>query len=108
MKLPVVFLIIAVLTLVGDYFLKLASERERSFVTGVFVAGLLIYGSTAIGWVYVMKHMSLAAIGVWYSIVTILLLTGLGVFVFGESFTARDGLGIILAFAALAMMSRFA
>ena len=55
-----------------------------------------------------MKHMPLATIGVWYSIITILLLTGLGVFAFGESLSLRDGAGLLLAIAALGMMSRFA
>ena len=108
MKVPFVILLIAVFTLIGDYLLKLASEREQSFTTAAFAVGLLVYGSTAVGWVLVMKHMSLASIGVWYSIVTILLLTGLGVFAFGESLTGRDILGLCLAFAALALMSRFA
>ena len=63
MKVVVVFLVIAVVTLVGDYYLKLAAERERSFATAVFALGLVLYGSTAIGWVWVMKHMTLASIG---------------------------------------------
>ena len=108
MRFPIVILLIAVFTLIGDYFLKLASQREASFASAAFAIGILVYGSTAAGWVLVMKHMPLASIGVWYAIITILLLTGLGVFVFGESFTLRDGAGLLLAFAALAMMSRFA
>ena len=108
MRAPALILLIAVFTLIGDYFLKLASQREASFTSWAFVVGIIVYGSTAIGWVLVMKHMPLASMGVWYSIVTIALLTGLGVFVFGESFTLRDGAGLLLAFAALAMMSRFA
>ena len=103
-----IVILIALFTLIGDYFLKLAAEREQSFRSAVFVFGTLIYGSTAVGWVLVMKHMTLASIGVWYAIIVILLLTALGVFVFGESFTWRDGVGILLAFGALAMMSRFA
>jgi multidrug transporter EmrE-like cation transporter len=108
MRSPLLILLIAVFTLVGDYFLKLASQREASFASVAFVVGILVYGSTAVGWVLVMKHLPLASIGVWYSIITICLLTGLGVFVFGETFTLRDGAGLLLAFAALAMMSRFA
>ena len=108
MRAPVVIVLIALFTLIGDYFLKLAAEREQSFRSAVFIFGTLIYGSTAVGWVLVMKHMTLASIGVWYAIIVILLLTALGVFVFGESFTWRDGVGILLAFGALAMMSRFA
>ena len=108
MKAPVLILLIAVFTLIGDYFLKLASEKQPSFTSLAFAVGLVVYGSTAVGWVLVMKHMPLATIGVWYSIITILLLTGLGVFVFGESLSLRDGAGLLLAIAALGMMSRFA
>ena len=108
MKAPVLILLIAVFTLIGDTLLKLASEREHSFATVAFAVGIVVYGSTAVGWVLVMKHMPLASIGVWYSIVTMLLLTGLGVFAFGETLTLRDGAGLVLAIAALGMMSRFA
>ena len=108
MRAPTLILLIAVFTLIGDYLLKLASEREQSFTTWAFAVGIVVYGSTAIGWVLVMKHLPLASIGVWYSIVTMLLLTGLGVFAFGETLTLRDGAGIVLAIAALGMMSRFA
>lgn len=108
MRAPGLILLIAVFTLIGDYFLKLASQREQSFGSLVFALGIIVYGSTAIGWVLVMKHMPLASIGVWYSIVTMLLLTGLGVLAFGETLTLRDGAGLVLAIAALGLMSRFA
>jgi undecaprenyl phosphate-alpha-L-ara4N flippase subunit ArnF len=108
MRAPVFILILALITLVGDYFLKLASQREQPYLTAVFVLGALAYGATALGWVIVMQHMTLAAIGVWYSIIVILLLAALGVFVFEETLTAREILGLVLACVSLALMSRFA
>jgi drug/metabolite transporter (DMT)-like permease len=108
MRSVVVIVVLSLLTLAGDWLLKLASLRERPYTTAVFVLGALAYTATALGWVIVMKHMTLAAIGVWYSIVVILMLTALGVFVFEETLTAREGAGLVLACAALVLMSRFA
>lgn len=92
----------------GDYFLKLASGREQPLRSGVFLVGLLVYSSTAFGWVYVMKSLKLATVSVVYSMSMILLLTALGVFVFGESLSAREGLGIVLALCSLLLLVRFA
>jgi multidrug transporter EmrE-like cation transporter len=103
MRSPLLILLIAVFTLVGDYFLKLASQREASFASVAFVVGILVYGSTAVGWVLVMKHLPLASIGVWYSIITICLLTGLGVFVFGEQVNT-SGLALLGGGAGLALL----
>jgi drug/metabolite transporter (DMT)-like permease len=108
MKAVAVILALALLSLGGDWLLKLASQREQPYTTTVFVLGALAYGATAIGWVIVMQHMTLATIGVWYSIVMILLLTALGVFAFEETLSAREGLGLVLACVALMLMSRFA
>ena len=108
MKAVAVILVLALLSLGGDWLLKLASQRAQPYTSTVFVLGALAYGATALGWVIVMQHMTLATIGVWYSIVMILLLTALGVFVFEESLTAREGLGLALACVSLMLMSRFA
>jgi hypothetical protein len=44
----------------GDYFLKLAS-REQEFHRSIwFYIGFAVYGSTALGWVFVMRHLKLA------------------------------------------------
>ena len=108
MKSVAVILGLALLSLGGDWLLKLASQREQPYTSTVFAFGALAYGATSVGWVIVMQHMTLGAIGVWYSIVMILLLTALGVFVFEESLGVREGLGLVLACASLLLMSRFA
>lgn len=92
----------------GDYFLKLASERERPLASGWFYLGFTLYASTAFGWVFVMKHLKLAVISVLYSVSMILLLTAVGVVLFRESLNYYELTGIGLALAALVLLIRFA
>ena len=97
--------VIVLVTLVGDYFLKVASDHENSFSRFEFWVATALYATTAAGWMVAMKTMSLANIGVYYSMLTIVLLTGLGVFVFKEAISAREVVGLTLALGAMALMS---
>ena len=108
MKSVLVILALALLSIGGDWLLKLASQRDQPYTSPVFLLGALAYAATSFGWVMVMQHMTLASIGVWYSITMIVLLTALGVFVFNESLTGREMLGLVLAGISLMLMSRFA
>lgn len=106
-----VYLVVAAVVLVtvtGDFLLKLAAQAPDTFRTPAFWGGAALYMLTAVGWTLVMRNLPLATIGVFYAVLTILLLTALGVFVFGETITAREGLGIALAVASLMLMARFA
>jgi len=88
---------------VGDYFLKLASQQATPLRTMWFYIGFAVYASTAFGWVFVMKHLKLATVGVVYSVSMIVLLTAIGAIVF------RESLGpLILAIASLYLLMRFA
>lgn len=98
----------SVVGVVGDYFLKLASGRDQPLRSGWFYLGFALYASTAFGWVYVMRHLKLATIGVLYSVSMILLLTAVGVVAFGESLSTTEAVGIVLALASLALLTRFA
>jgi small multidrug resistance pump len=98
----------SVIGVVGDYFLKLASAREQPLRTGWFYLGFALYASTAFGWVFVMRHLKLAAIGVLYSISMVLLLTAIGVVLFRESLNYLEVIGILLAVASLVLLMRFA
>jgi drug/metabolite transporter (DMT)-like permease len=93
-------------SILADYLLKLASERANSMATAEFATGALLYGLTAVGWVYAMKHATLAVIAVAYSVVTLLFLAALGVLVFRETLSGRDVLGLACAVAALALMHK--
>jgi small multidrug resistance pump len=93
--------------IVGDYFLKRASGEPSPLTTRFFLAGLVLYSSTAFAWVYVMRHLKLATIGVIYSVCMILMLAGMGVLFFGEKLSAYEVTGIILAIAAILLLARF-
>ena len=92
----------------GDYFLKLASQHETPLRNLWFYVGFVVYASTAFGWVFVMQHLKLAVVGVVYSVSMIILLTAIGTFVFKESLGPREIAGLILAIASLCLLTRFA
>jgi small multidrug resistance pump len=98
----------SVVGVLGDYFLKLASARERPLLTGWFYLGFVLYASTAFGWVFVMRHLKLATISVLYSVSMVLLLTAVGVVLFRESLNSFEVAGIVLAVASLLLLMRFA
>jgi len=98
----------SVVGVLGDYFLKLASGRDRPLRTGWFYLGFALYASTAFGWVYVMRHLKLATISVLYSVSMVLLLTAVGVLLFRESLNYFELAGIVLALASLVLLMRFA
>jgi drug/metabolite transporter (DMT)-like permease len=98
----------SVVGVVGDYFLKLASNHQQPLATGWFYLGFALYASTAFGWVFVMRHLKLGTISVLYSVSMILLLTAIGVVIFRESLNGFELAGIVLAIAALVLLIRFA
>ena len=92
----------------GDYCLKIASGQKDLFRSRWFYLGFAVYASTAFGWVYVMRHLKLATIGVVYSVSMILLLTVIGALSFRESLSASEAAGIVMAVASLVLLMRFA
>ena len=98
----------SVVGVVGDYFLKLSSAREQPLRSRWFYIGFAVYASTAFGWVFVMRHLKLATISVVYSISMVLLLTAVGVVLFGESLNRYELAGIVLAVVSLVLLVRFA
>lgn len=97
---------LAVAAVAGDYFLKLASGQKSPFSSWQFAVGMLIYGLSAVGLVYVMPHLNLAHLGVWYCVTMVLCLCILGTFVFGESLNLREWIGVGMAIASLILLSR--
>jgi small multidrug resistance pump len=94
--------------ILGDYFLKLASASENSLKTKWFYIGFALYASTAFGWVFVMKHLKLATIGVLYSISMVVLLTAIGALFFRETLNSYEIAGVIFAVVSLILLVRFA
>ena len=97
----------SLLGVLGDYFLKVASLAEKPFRTAAFYIGFAVYGSTAFGWLFALRHLKLATISAIYSVSIVLLLTGLGLLVFNERLRPTEVLGIALALASLVLLVRF-
>src|SRR5579871_4091750 len=91
----------SVVGVVGDYLLKLASEKTHPLRSGTFYLGFAVYASTAFGWVYVMRHLKLATIGAVYSVSMVLLLTGVGVFAFRQPLHVPEVVGLAMAVGSL-------
>lgn len=98
----------SVVGVLGDYLLKLASAHKDPLKSGWFYVGFAVYASTAFGWVFVMRHLKLATIGVVYSISMILLLTATGAVFFRETLNAYELAGLVMAIASLVLLVRFA
>lgn len=103
-----IFALIAItaVTLIGDYFIKVASGRPEGMAGYSFWLGAVFYGLPAVGWYFLMKEHSLAMIGVLYSASTIFLLAALGYFVFKETFGVREVVGLSLAIASVVVMGK--
>jgi drug/metabolite transporter (DMT)-like permease len=104
----VVTLAFSLVGVLGDYFLKLASDDDDSLRTPWFYIGFALYAATAFGWVFVMKHLKLATISVLYSVSMIVLLTAVGVGLFRESLNYWEIAGLVMAIASLILLVRFA
>ncbi|MDR3623463.1 MAG: transporter [Paludisphaera borealis] len=98
----------SIVGVVGDYLLKLASSQKYPLRSGWFYVGFAVYASTAFGWVYVMRHLKLATIGVVYSVSMILLLTAIGAAGFKETLNAYEIAGLLMAVGSLILLMRFA
>ena len=104
----IVTIAFSALGVLGDYFLKLASDKDFPLKSKWFYIGFAVYASTAFGWVFVMQRLKLATISVVYSVAMILLLTITGVVFFRETLNYYEIAGIVMAIASLILLVRFA
>jgi small multidrug resistance pump len=100
-------ILMSIVGVIGDSFLKRASSLERPLMSNWFLAGLATFSLTAFGWVYAMRHLKLATIGVLYSVSTVLSLIFIGTVFFEESLDRYEILGIGLAIVSLVLLGRF-
>ena len=103
-----VVVILALIGVVGDFFIKLSGSGIKFIELKWFLLGIIIYTSTAFGWFYAMKHVQLATLGVFYAISTVLFLAFVGAFYFKERLSFYEVGGVIAAVISLILLSRFA
>ena len=95
---------IVVFSVIGDYCIKIASDRDGGVMTLHFLIGAALYTLPAFGWFCLMREHSLASIAVLYSASTMVFLVALGAFVFKESYGLREAIGLALALLSVVVM----
>jgi len=103
----IVAISLSVITVLSDSLVKKAS-LERGVWNKWLLLGGLIYGLTAIGWVFVMKFMKLSTVGVVYGVSCITILAIVSVFIFHEKLSALEILGILLGIVSIIILYRLA
>lgn len=98
---------ICIFSATADYFLKRASDQPSPLVTGWFALGFGMYACTAFGWVFVMRRLQFATLGVVYASTMVILMAGIGVFILHETLRWQEVLGIVLAVASIFLLARF-
>jgi drug/metabolite transporter (DMT)-like permease len=91
----------------ADYFLKRASDQETPLTSIWFALGFGMYACTAFGWVFVMRRLQFATLGVVYSSTMVLLMAGIGVVVLKETLRWQEALGMVLAVSSIFLLARF-
>lgn len=103
-----VTIILSLLTIVGDVFLKMASESQSPLKTKWFIFALIAFCSSPFGWIYVFKHLKLATVGALFSVFIVITVAVIGVTFFKESLNRYELFGIAMASASLFLLARFA
>ena len=95
---------IIALTIAGDIALKYSTTSEAAQYNYNLFIGIALYSATAIGWAKLMRTYELIDIAVLYSSATIILLSAVGVLMFGEQLSIRRTIGVCLALASILLI----
>ena len=100
-------LLLSMLGVTGDYFIKLAGRNPGGMESKWFFLGTALYASTAVGWFYVMREIKLSTLGVFYAVFTVLCLVAVSVIIFHEQLRVLEIAGIGGALVSLIILGRF-
>lgn len=98
----------ALVVILGDTMIKHAADSGRTIASAHVMAGVVLYGVSALLWFVAMRHVTLAQAGVAYSMFSLIALCLIGAILFDEPIRLREYLGILLACAAMVLMIRVA
>ena len=99
---------LSLLTVLADVLIKEASLQSAFSGWQLLTLGAIIYGSTALGWFFVMRTVKLSTLAVLYAMSCIIFLVLVSVFYFKEKISSIETFGIALAIISLLILSRFA
>ena len=101
-----VTILFSAIGVLADYYLKIASGKAFPWNSWQFLLGLSLYASTAFGWLFVMQHLKLAAVGILYTSSMLVMLAIVGYFGFGEKLSIKEWIGFALALASVLLLVR--
>ncbi|KKU66632.1 MAG: hypothetical protein UX89_C0020G0009 [Parcubacteria group bacterium GW2011_GWA2_47_16] len=104
----VIVVLLSILGVIGDFFIKLSGSGQKFIETKWFIVGFIVYASTAFGWFYVMKHIKLSSLGIIYALTTSVLLVFIGILYFHEKLNIYEVIGMVMAVTSIILLSRFA
>ena len=96
---------LSALTALADSFVKKAAELGR-VESGYMVLAAIIFGGSAFGWYFTLRHVNLATLGGVYCLTTILMLAISGTVFFGEKLSFADLFVIFMSLMAIAVFWR--
>jgi drug/metabolite transporter (DMT)-like permease len=100
-------LLIEVICIYGDYYIKKASMEENWAGWKLLAVGSVLYGVSAIGFFMLMRMFKVFTVGMLHSFAVIFLSIILSLVVFKEKINAREILGLILGVASVCLLVRF-
>ncbi len=96
--------ILSVLTVLGDYYIKEASLRAAFSGWGLLLVGMMLYALTGLGWFFLMRHEKLYVLGLLYVLTTTIFLTALSVLYYHESLGAKQLVALLLGLVAVILL----
>jgi drug/metabolite transporter (DMT)-like permease len=96
---------LSALTAVADALVKKAAELGRIHSVHMILATAM-FGGSACGWYFALKHMSLATLGGAHSLIIIVLLVLAGTVLFGERLRFSNSFVILMSLVAIAVFWR--
>ncbi len=99
---------LCVVGVISDYFLKVAGQGQMFIEYRPLIIGIFLQAIAGLGWFIAFKYLTVVQVGVLFGVSNVLLLTLLGVFVFGETIGVREITGIGFAIFSILLMAKFA
>lgn len=99
---------LSLIGVLGDTLIKRSGNGEEFINVKLFFLGLLVYALTAFGWFFVMKHVKLSTLGIFYAVSTALFLLAIGILYFDEKLNNFEIIGAVMGIGSLILLWKFA
>ncbi|MEM0988043.1 MAG: transporter [Pseudomonadota bacterium] len=101
----IIVFVFSALTVLADVLIKKASDQNQLW-SPYFIAGALIYGTSAFGWFYALRVLNLATLGGIYSLATVVMIALAGVLIFKEKLQVVEIAVLAMALLSIVMLWR--